>query len=186
MTLPAEEDCLYQSCYCEENIWHLCQHPACNGSTVVFIASQGEMFPMLCQKAMSDPATPVCWDYHVILLLPGKPSRILDFDTALPFCTELNTYLHRSFPQVDFLPAEYQPYFRLIPTAEFISTFRSDRSHMRTATGWSAPPPDWPIIGSGGSNLTDFRTMTEKNHQHNASAIGKVLSFQEMLTYDEI
>lgn len=173
--LPNPQNCHYQSCYCEENIWHLCQHPACTNSTVIFIASHGGMFPMLCQRATNDPTTPVWWDYHVILMLGGRqPVQVLDFDTVLPFRSDLNTYLQASFlPEVS-VTKQYQPYFRLVPAQDYISEFRSDRSHMRTEDGWSAPPPDWPIIGDGGSNLARFTDM--RDH-----AIGEVLSYQQLL-----
>lgn len=171
---PDIKNLLYQSCYCEENIWHLCQHPSCTDSTVVFIASLGDMFPMLCQKAMQDPATPILWDYHVILLLDGQPAQVLDFDTTLPFCSELATYLRQSFLPEDSVAPEYRPHFRLIPAQEYIRKFRSDRSHMRTEDGWSAPPPDWPLIGNGGSNLARFTDMQDRS-------FGKVLSYQQLL-----
>ncbi len=175
--LPNPEDCHYQSCYCEENIWHLCQHPVCTESTVIFIASHGGMFPMLYQKAMSDPTTPILWDYHVILLLAGQPAHILDFDTILPFCTELGTYLPQSFLPEKSVAPEYRPYFRLIPAQAYLREFRSDRSHMRTEDGgWNSPPPDWPPIGNGGSNLARFIDMQDHS-------IGEVLSYNQLLNH---
>lgn len=134
------------------------------------------MFPMLCQKAMADPATPILWDYHVILLLHGEPAQILDFDTTLPFCSDLPTYLQQSFLPEELVAEEYRPYFRLIPAQDYIREFRSDRSHMRTEDGWSAPPPHWPTIGTGGSNLARFIDMRDQS-------IGEVLSYQQLLAY---
>ena len=132
------------------------------------------MFPMLSQKAMIGPATPILWDYHVILLLTDSPARILDFDTTLPFCSDLRIYLEQSFPDESTLLPEYVPSFRLIPAAQYIEHFRSDRSHMKTATGWHAPPPDWPPIGKGGSNLTAFTNMQGTSH-------GEIMSRTELL-----
>ena len=53
--------------------------------------------------------------------------------------------------------------------ARYRELLRSDRSHMRRANGaWLRPPPPWPCIGSGGSNLTCFVDML-------ASFAGEVL-----------
>ena len=43
------EDFAYQTAYCEENIWHLCQQNHFQNSYVIFIFSKGGAFPMLKQ-----------------------------------------------------------------------------------------------------------------------------------------
>lgn len=41
--------------------------------------------------------------------------------------------------------------FRVIPAAEFLQTFASDRSHMLTKDGqWMSPPPVYPPIKTEG------------------------------------
>lgn len=168
------EDFLYQPCYCEENIWHLCQNEQFKNSYVIFVASKGALFPMLNQRAASYSAMPIFWDYHVILLVPGDKNQILDFDTSLPFCIGFDTYLSQSFIDNDLLTMEETPFFRVLPSAEFIRLFSSDRSHMKTATGWRAKPPNWPPIGNIESNLSKFIDMTN-------SSIGEIHSYDALL-----
>lgn len=166
-------DFLYQAFYCEENIWQLCQLDVFRGSYAVVIASQGDTFPMFCQRAAPDPATPLLWDYHVVLLTEA-PHRIVDFDTTLPFCSPVENYFQQSFADESQLYAQYIPYFRLIPARTFAEKFCSDRSHMKTANGWQAEPPPWPQIGSGASNLQQLLDPS-------MTGIGEVLSCGAML-----
>ncbi|PIO66584.1 hypothetical protein TELCIR_11700, partial [Teladorsagia circumcincta] len=51
--------------------------------------------------------------------------------------------------------------FRIIPCADYLSHFSSDRSHMKDENGaWIAPPPNWePISKNGSSNIQDFISM---------------------------
>ena len=95
----------YQAAYCEENIWHLCQQPSLKNSYVVFITSKGEAFPMLNQRASDHPLVPIYWDYHVVLLLEGETTHIVDFDTQLDFSTDLATYFKESFVDESLLLA---------------------------------------------------------------------------------
>ncbi|MDA3870471.1 MAG: hypothetical protein PF589_11165 [Gammaproteobacteria bacterium] len=168
------EDFLYRPCYCEENIWQLCQHEQFKNSQVIFIASKGEVFPMLNQRAMVYLLKPVFWDYHVILLAKDERNQILDFDTCLSFSTDVAEYFRNSFMDNALLSADEQPWFRVVPADEYTALFCSDRSHMKTASGWQAPPPSWPPIGNGAHNLSSFTDM-------NNSTIGEVLSFDAML-----
>jgi len=166
------ESFLYQPYYCEENIWQLCQHEQFKNSDVIFIASKGDAFPMLKQHAMKHPSMPVLWDYHVILLTENN--RVLDFDTTLPFAVDAATYFSQSFLDNALLDAELRPWFRLVPVAEFVASFCSDRSHMKTEAGWLAPPPDWPLIGGSASNLSCFTDMDD-------TAFGEVLGFDAFM-----
>lgn len=168
------EDFLYQPYYCEENIWQLCRHEQFKNSHIVFIASKGEVFPMLNQRVAAHPLKTVFWDYHVVLLARDEKNQILDFDTCLPFCTDVADYFSYSFMNNALLSADEQPWFRLVPAGEYTAMFSSDRSHMKTASGWQAPPPPWPLIGNGEHNLPSFTDM-------NNSTIGEVLSFDVML-----
>lgn len=174
LNILKREDFLYQSCYCEENIWHLCQNEQLNNSYVIFVASKGGFFPMLNQQAGNHLTIPIFWDYHVILLVLGEKNQIVDFDTTLPFCVDIDTYFSRSFIDNNLLAIEETPFFRALPSAEFIRLFSSDRSHMKTATGWSAAPPNWPLIGNMDSNLFEFIDMTNNN-------IGEVYNYDELL-----
>mgnify|MGYP000214469078 FL=1 len=167
------EDFSYQAAYCEENIWHLCQQTSLQNSYVVFILSQGDAFPMLNQRASQDPSLPIFWDYHVVLLVIADTSQIYDFDTMLPFNTDIETYFSHSFVAENLLAAHEIPRFRLVPSGEYVELFSSDRSHMKTPNGWLAPPPSWPLIGRSATNLSDYIQSTDN-------------SFGELLTYQAV
>jgi hypothetical protein len=169
------EDFAYQSAYCEENIWHLCQQPYFQNSYVVFIFSNGVAFPMLNQRASEHPAFPVFWDYHLVLLVMNENNQIFDFDTTLPFNTDIGSYFNESFVNESLLSDKETPLFRLIPSDEFITSFSSDRSHMKTPTSWLSPPPSWPIIGNKGTNLAGFI-------QANGNQFGELLTYEGMLS----
>jgi len=167
------EDFAYQAAYCEENIWHLCQQNLLQNSYVIFIFSKGDAFPMLDQRASEHPSLPIFWDYHVVLLVMTENNQIFDFDTSLPFHTDIETYFSQSFIDESLLSDKETPLFRLVPSDEFAKLFSSDRSHMKTPSGWLAPPPDWPPIGESAANLADFiRTIDNQ--------------FGELLTYDAV
>lgn len=174
LTRLDREEFLYTPSYCEENIWHLCQQKFLHNSYVIFIASKGEYFPMLNQQAAKDPLAPVFWDYHVVLLTIGVENRIIDFDTSLSFSTDLKSYLELSFFSSIQLKEEYAPLFRLVSSKEYIAQFSSDRSHMKSKTGWLAPPPNWPIIGNKNSNLEQFTNMNNKE-------IGEIMNLDDLL-----
>ena len=167
-------DFLYQPYYCEENIWHLCQNKQLKNSHVIFIASRGDSFPMLNQRVMKDPLIPILWDYHVILLVHSETNQILDFDTTLPFGVDVDTYFRHSFLDSALLGSDEAPLFKVITASKFTATFSSDRSHMKTESGWLAPQPDWPRIANFTSNFSSFIDMTN-------SDIGEVLTYDEVL-----
>ena len=176
MSLSAlmREDFLYQACYCEENIWHLCQREPFKNSSVVFIASSGDDFPMLKQRAMPDSSRPIFWDYHVVLLVNENTSLIVDFDTTLPFISEIGTYFSLSFLDNTKLSDNQKPLFRVVAACDFVELFSSDRRHMKIADDWLAPPPNWPLIDNGTSNLSVFIDMEK-------TGIGEVLDYDAML-----
>jgi len=167
------EDFPYQSAYCEENIWHLCQYAYFQHSYVVFIFSKGDSFPMMNQRAAQHSSFPVFWDYHVVLLVLTDKKQIFDFDTTLPFNTDIETYFSQSFIEERLLAEKEVPLFRLVPSEEFVKLFSSDRRHMKTPSGWLAPTPSWPTIGCLGTNLVEFIEAKDNN-------------FGELLTYDTV
>jgi hypothetical protein len=72
-------------------------------------------------------------------------NQIHDLDTILLFPCPLSIYLQMSFP--DGIPSDLGPQFRLIPAADYVETFASDRSHMLDEDGnYIHPPPTWPAI----------------------------------------
>lgn len=168
------EDFLYQSYYCEENIWHLCQNNQLRSSSVVFIASNSDSFPMLCQRNTDDSTNPVYWDYHVVLLALSENNKILDFDTTLPFSSDVCSYLKNSFLDNKLLDPNVIPMFKIIDSEQFVEIFSSDRSHMKVGDQWLAQPPSWHTIGDSKSNLSMFIDMTNND-------IGEILSYEEIL-----
>ena len=175
------ENFAYQAGYCEENIWHLCQQNHLQNSYVVFIFSKGDAFPMLNQRASGDPGLPIFWDYHVVLLVMNQNNQnnqnnqIVDFDTTLEFMTDMDSYFSGSFVNEIFLSGQDIPLFRLVPTDEFVRSFSSDRRHMKTATGWLATPPCWPIIGDVETNFAEFI-------QPDDNQFGVLLTYDAMLS----
>jgi protein N-terminal glutamine amidohydrolase len=155
----------YQPFYCEENIYHLSQHPhfAARSPAALFVSGLGGECVMWHQKQARRPGAPLSWDYHVLLLV-RDPWEIWDFDTTLGFPVPAAMYLRRSFrPELD-IPAELTPWFRRVNAAELAATFASDRSHMRDRRGaFQRPPPPWPAIGAEGvaSNLGRFLTRED-------------------------
>lgn len=176
MTLPQRDQYLYQACYCEENIWQLCQRPEFMHSEAVVIAALGDCFPILQQRAATAAYLPVLWDYHVVLLWhTDDGDYIIDFDTTLPFCTPLADYVQHSFFDERRLPANLRPLFRVIPAQQYVSSLQSDRRHMKTADGWLAEPPAWLPISENTSNLQQFINM--KDHHY-----GQIMTTQQLLS----
>jgi len=161
----------HQPYYCEENIWQLCQHPQYLGGEVIFIASYGDYFPMLCQQGSDQPGYPIFWDYHVVLL---KDGHIHDYNSTLPFSTPISEYFEKSFIDESLLSPKQIPMFRMISAEDYVAFFMSDRRHMKNGDDWNAPPPDWPLISQTSSNLERFTDMKDL-------AFGRVYSSAELL-----
>lgn len=146
----------YTSCYCEENVYWMCQEFV-DESYVVFVTNESEKVAIWNQKS----GDPVVWDYHVILVVhQGGQVQVYDLDTALTCPIDANEYIQQAFRPFDArIPSEYRPKFRIVKAAEFQRLFASDRSHMRSADGsWIAPPPSYPPIGTG-MNLFQWRNV---------------------------
>ena len=161
----------YQPFYCEENIWHLCQHPDYSVGKVIFISADGDYFPMFFQWAGQGKNQLILWDYHVVLLQDGK---IHDFNSTLSFSTPLHHYFAHSFADERLLQPEMMPKFRVISAEDFTASFLSDRSHMKSQLGWSAAPPSWPAISESSSNLESFTDMKDLE-------FGEILSAAQLL-----
>lgn len=160
---------LYQPYFCEENIWQLARrgdliHP---DSEVVFISNQNQGVACWNQRGTtSDEA--IVWDYHVVLLEPGKPARIWDFDSTLRN-SELGMgplpardWIRWTFLTPDYVKEEYHPLFRVIGIRDYVTHFASDRSHMRDAQGaYYQTPPHWEAPNAPGMNLERYRLMSQ-------------------------
>ncbi|XP_037548873.1 protein N-terminal glutamine amidohydrolase [Nematolebias whitei] len=166
---PSLENCVYTSCYCEENVWKLCEFVQTERTAqlehlfVVFISNDNRMIPLWKQKSGCGDR-PVIWDYHVILLQTGlqSDSQVYDLDTELPFPCSLRLYGAQALRSDRQLKPEYHRKLRVIPADSFLLNFASDRSHMKNADGtWKMPPPSYPPIQAAESqmNLDDFISM---------------------------
>jgi hypothetical protein len=150
----------YTPFYCEENIWWLAQDPQLAASTreVVFVTNAQRTVAVFGQRAGRGPHKGIVWDYHVVLAVhaPGG-AQIWDLDCIHGAPLPAAQWLAASFPAIDALPGELRPRFRVVPADELVATFSSDRSHMKLRGGrWRAPPPAWPAIERGPSNLDHF------------------------------
>ncbi len=153
----------HQPFYCEENVFHLCSHPALGARprSAVFVSGALGGFVMWHQRAARSPAAPLFWDYHVIVLAE-EPWEVWDLDSTLGFPVPALAYLERSF-RLD-LPEDLAPLFRVVTARDVARTLVSDRSHMRRPDGrFERPPPPWPLISppERGSNLRRFIDMED-------------------------
>ncbi|HSJ68227.1 MAG TPA: hypothetical protein VK921_11150 [Anditalea sp.] len=158
----------YTANYCEENIWHLCQHPLVEGysNKVLIISNSTKNCPFYCQKT-SQENQPVWWDYHVVLMTTKDGvHHIYDFDSTLAFPSLMCEYLNFTFPNSDIWLSKDLPFFKVISSEVYIKTFNSDRNHMKDASGsWIFEPPNWPPIQGGNSLLQDLMNFTENSQE---------------------
>ena len=116
---------------------------------------------------------------------PCSSSLVYDLDSRLPFPCSFSCYVQRALlPALDYSPS-FHPLFRVLPAAQLLSTFASDRSHMRSAEGgYLATPPPWPSIGRG-HNLSQFTCMSAEqlwtSQQPSESAFGAVLDLHQLV-----
>ncbi|KAF8868286.1 N-terminal glutamine amidase-domain-containing protein, partial [Gymnopilus junonius] len=141
-------DSVYTSCYCEENIYLLSKSFFDDEEMrslweiyVIFVSNDNKTVALWHQKAARSTDAAVVWDYHVILILRSRKSRmkierigeeqhswVYDFDTRLLAPCQWKEYLNLTFP--DGLLHTYERRFRVIPVVLFLQHFASDRSHM--------------------------------------------------------
>ena len=73
-TIPPASQCSYAACYCEENVYKICQSLAASEggelgkAWAVFVSNKKRVVPLWRQKAGRDEEKLVIWDYHAILL----------------------------------------------------------------------------------------------------------------------
>lgn len=179
------ENCTYTSCYCEENVWKLCEFVRTERTThleqvfAVFISNKNRTVPLWKQKSGRGDH-PVIWDYHVILLhiSPQSDTMVYDLDSVLSFPCSLQLYGTKALRSDYGIKPAFHRKFRVIPADVFLQNFASDRSHMRKADGsWQMPPPSYPPIHTAESqmNLDDFISM------ESSVGWGSVYSLNEFL-----
>lgn len=109
----------------------------------------------------------VVWDYHVILIRTSCDDHcdvmVYDLDSVLSFPCPFSRYWEEGIRPDANLRPDFGRHFRLVPAALFLTTFASDRSHMRSPLdgSWLQPPPDYPCIRTPASsnNLDSFISM---------------------------
>ena len=153
---------LYASCYCEENIWHLCMHPqfAQKQRKVIWISSEAGICPLWHQRAASSPLHPVWWDYHVVLLVKDGQWQVWDLDTTLALPTPASRYLTATFKDTHAIA----PLFRVMDADYYQREFSSDRSHMLKDSQWLATPPSWQPIQPHASTFDQMLDFSSDTH----------------------
>jgi len=184
--IPPASQCSYAACYCEENVYKICQSLAetsraeLGKAWAVFVSNKKRVVPLWRQKAGRDEEKLVIWDYHVILIYRPDTDRTLvyDLDSELPFPTYFHKYVTETFRTDAILNTEYHRQFRVVPAQTFLETFSSDRRHMRKEDGsWLKPPPSYPCIANSSTahNLEEFISMDTSKGD------GEVLSLTEFV-----
>lgn len=189
--IPSASQCSYAACYCEENVYKICQairdsreggQEELAKAWVVFVSNKKRVVPLWRQKAGKDEEKLVIWDYHAVLIYrPDHRTLVYDLDSELPFPTYFHKYVTETFRTDAILNPEYHRQFRTVPAEKFLQQFASDRRHMRKEDGsWLKPPPSYPPIAGPGSqsshNLEDFTRMEEDSSEY-----GPVLSLTEFV-----
>ncbi|ODN01388.1 Protein N-terminal glutamine amidohydrolase [Orchesella cincta] len=98
-------------------------------------------------------------------------------ESDLPFPTHFHRYVSETFRTENILQPEYHRFFRVVPASRFLSLFSSDRKHMLRSDGtWIKPPPNYPPIFNGVSNLESFLDMTTPKNEY-----GEIFSLMELV-----
>lgn len=184
-TIPPSTQCSYAACYCEENVFKICQSLKDNSENeldkcyAVFVSNKKRVVPLWRQKAGRDEEKLVIWDYHVIFIYrPDDRTLVYDLDSELPFPTFFTRYVTETFRTDAILNPEYHRIFRVVPATTFLQNFASDRRHMRKDDGsWLKPPPAYPCISNPSSahNLDEFISMD------GSAGFGEVMSLTDFV-----
>ena len=106
-------------------------------------------------------------------------SLVYDLDTKLPFPVSFERYCEETFGDEATIMEKFHRKFRVISGAEFLTSFSSDRRHMKDKDGkWMKPPPSWSCIrGCSDSehNLESFISMEE------TTGVGQVCNLQTFI-----
>lgn len=131
----------HQPFFCEENVWQLLRGTALpRPAAAVFVSNDDRTVAMWGQSAATED--PIVWDYHVVALLPAH-DLVVDLDDRERVAWPRRAWLAHAFRAA--VEARHRPRFRIVPAAELLATFSSDRSHMRDLQGRPLQPfPAWP------------------------------------------
>lgn len=157
------KDCVYTPCFCEENVWNLCNRFRVMGlldleqCKVVFVSNKDRCVALWRQRAgLRDTRIPVIGDYHCFAMHNHRGEwNVFDLDSTLAFPENMDHYYKETFCPQKRKPAKYNPKFRVIDAEDFMQHFASDRSHMKNNEGiYLSPAPRYPPI----------RTTTDVNN----------------------
>lgn len=160
------------------------------------------------------------WDYHVIAILQHSENKqyyIVDFDAKFPspsqaegagsllHCVRLDLYMtisffpsakHKNLTATDTVRASMRAkgiHFRVVPSVEFLSKFRSDRTHMlvpkKAQSGGQAylkpPPPTPPICEASPIALKLFGTATptDDSQEHKDASGGRTTEAANLTSF---
>jgi len=182
------EDCVYTSCYCEENVFKMIENYPGNIANIfaVFISNPQKQCAIWRQKSSADPDFPVIWDYHVIAIEKNDTGCVVyDLDSTLPFPSNLEAYANQAFRpktsihNMDLLLERFGQRFRPVKGSAFLESFSSDRSHMLNNGEWMAKPPSYPPLfkDSLGHNLFQFLDFSE------SSLPGSWMDYQQFIDF---
>ncbi|XP_018494381.1 protein N-terminal glutamine amidohydrolase [Galendromus occidentalis] len=177
LKLPPRSDLIYTSCYCEENVYKLCEYVKNNepellsSCFVTFISNKYQSIPLWRQTAGDKNNDGfVVWDYHVILVYyhescQGK-SYVYDLDSTMDFPADLEEYVWKTFKPDVPLKHCYVRHLRCLGGRDYLATFASNRQRMKRPDGsWIKPPPSYPPIMNSisANNLEWFIDMQAGN-----------------------
>ncbi len=119
---------------------------------------------MWMQRASREDNLPILWDYHVVLLTQdGDRFQIWDFDSRLGIPIDATDYIAQTVLPNRILKDRWAVYFRIVAATEYLSSFASDRSHMKSKKDgtWLESPPTWDTIQTTDAtmNLDSFINM---------------------------
>uniref|UniRef100_A0A1B6E4T0 Protein N-terminal glutamine amidohydrolase n=1 Tax=Clastoptera arizonana TaxID=38151 RepID=A0A1B6E4T0_9HEMI len=177
-----KSDCVYTSCYCEENVWKLVEKVQkesvddLSGYYVVFVSNNIKAVPLWKQAASTKEDGFVLWDYHVFLIYDSgqfsheieNNSWVFDLDSQLSFPCTFSNYVKETFKSDDNIKPEFHRFFRVVKSSDYLKYFASDRHHMKNQNGlWIKPPPDYEPIFTNESmhNLPEYINMSNVNEE---------------------
>nr|CAG4638690.1 EOG090X0C0Q [Cyclestheria hislopi] len=178
---------IYTKYYCEENVWHLCNHVKqhckreLDDCFVVFVSNETRSVPLWYQKAGRSDDGLVVWDYHVIFIHKNKQAtayEVYDLDSSLTFPCDFLEYTSKVLKCDELLQAQFHRSFRVIAASQYLEHFASDRRHMINKAGdWLKPPPKYnPILTSASTfNLDNYIEMFKNE------APGEILDLKQFV-----
>ena len=157
--IPSASQCSYAACYCEENVYKICQairdsreggQEELSKAWVVFVSNKKRVVPLWRQKAGKDEEKLVIWDYHAVLIY--RPDHRCDID-VWPAASKY--LLHVSFIR------------NILERWSMIWTLSSRSRHIFTNT-WrrhSGLTPSSTPSTTGSSGLCPRRRSYNNSHQ---------------------